>query len=75
MILVPLGLKACWKAGWEFPKKILTEMEQEPDMNGKQIPNHRSPSTGGILLLCAGWQRQAPLWGVSMDHTNDEHTS
>lgn len=22
VILVPLGLKACWKAGWESPKKL-----------------------------------------------------
>lgn len=71
LILVSLRLKECWKAGWQFPK-LSAEMNQKPGVNRRQLPKHRSPSMGGILLLCTGWKFQTLLqrlvWITSMMH-------
>jgi len=37
------------------PTKLLTEVEQEPDVDRRQLPKHRSPSMGEIPLPCVGW--------------------
>lgn len=65
VILVSRGLKVCWKAGRQFPE-LLAEVDQKPSVSRRQLPRHRSPSMGGIPLLCTGRKCQAllpgPVW-------------